>query len=108
MALTELTFAALADVTLHRLADMIEGADEDGTLDVELIAGILTVDLPSGRQFVINKHGPSQQIWLSSPFSGGLHFSYDEEGKCWKLADGTHLDTLVRADIETVLATEPE
>ena len=107
MALSDTAFAALADATLNRLADHLESSDVDGVLEVELMSGMLTITLASGRQFVINKHGPSKQIWLSSPLSGGLHFDYDEGVQGWALADGRRLDTLLQAEMETLLAEEP-
>ncbi len=106
MAISDTAFAALADTMLNRLALSIEAYDEDAQLEIEFLNGMITVEFPSGRQFVINRHGPSRQIWLSSPLSGGLHFDYDEQQKAWVLADGRRLDTLLQAEIETLLATE--
>jgi len=106
MAISDTAFAALSDVTLGRLADSLEALDEDGLLEVELMAGTLTIELASGAQFVVNRHGPSQQIWLSSPLSGGLHFDYDESEQAWVLKDGRRLDTLLKAEVETLLAGE--
>ena len=106
MALSETGFHALSDATLNRLADSLEAIDEEGTLEVEFAGGILTIELPSGRQFVVNKHAASQQIWLSSPLSGVLHFSYDEDEKAWMLADGRRLDTLLKAEVETLLGDD--
>ncbi len=106
MPLTDTAFAALADVTLGRLADSLEVLDEEGTLEVEMLSGVLSIETGGGRQFVVSKHGPSRQIWLSSPLSGGLHFDYDETVQAWALADGRRLDTLLRAEVETLLAEE--
>lgn len=104
MALSDTAFAALSNATLNRLADTIEAADEEGGLEIESLSGMLTVTLPGGQQFVVNRHGPSQQIWLSSPLSGGLHFDYDEDEQAWVLKDGRRLDTLLRAELETLLS----
>lgn len=106
MALTDTAFSALSSVTLNRLSDMLEALDEEDFLEVELLAGTLTIALPSGAQFVVNRHGPSRQMWLSSPLSGGLHFDYDEREKAWMLKDGRRLDTLLKAEVETLLAEE--
>lgn len=106
MTITDTHFNALADLTLNRLADSLETADEDGLLELELITGMLTIEFPSGKQFVVNKHGPSQQIWLSSPLSGGLHFDYDEASQSWVVADGRRLDTLLKAEVEILLSEE--
>lgn len=103
MALSDTAFTALATATLNRLADMVEMLDEDEVLDAEFVGGVLYVTLPDNRQFAVNQHAPSRQIWLSSPLSGGLHFSYDEADSAWALADGTRLEGLLRAELEELL-----
>jgi frataxin len=80
MRLDENRFAALADATLERMADAIDDALGD-EVDVELHAGILTLSLPGGGQYVINKHAPNREIWLSSPSSGAWHFAW--KGEAW-------------------------
>lgn len=106
MTLNDTTYAALADATLNRLAEMAESLDDDGQLDVELLSGVLTIELTDGRQFVVNRHAPSKQIWLSSPLSGALYFAYDEAEKAWALKDGTRLDTLLKAELLTLMGDE--
>lgn len=106
MTLSDTAYTLLADAMLNRLADIAEAYDEDGLLDTELADGVLTILLPSGKQFLVNRHKPSQQIWLSSPLSGGLHFDYNEADKVWELQDGRRLDTLLKAELETLLAEE--
>lgn len=82
MALDESTFHAVAGGTLERLQGAIEDALGD-RLDVELQGGILTIEFDSGGQYVINKHGPNRQIWMSSPVSGATHYDYDEAAEQW-------------------------
>lgn len=106
MALSDTAFLALADAMLNRLADMVEVYDEEGVLETELSDGILTATLPSGKQFLVNRHKPSQQLWLSSPLSGGLHFDYNDASQSWELANGSRLDTLLRAELETLLSED--
>jgi frataxin len=106
MAMSDTAFTLLADAMLNRLADMMEAYDENGQLETELADGILTVTLPGGKQFLVNRHKPTQQLWLSSPLSGGLHFDYDETAKLWELRDGRRLDTLLKAEMETLLAED--
>ena len=106
MSVTDSAFILLADAALNRLADMAEVIDDDGGVDIELADGILTVTLQNGKQFLINRHKPSQQLWLSSPLSGGLHFDYDETEKAWVLEDGRRLDTLLKAELEILLLEE--
>ena len=80
MTFDESAFEALADETLQRCMDHIDDALGD-RLDVDLEGGILTIELESGGQYVINKHAPNRQVWLSSPVSGASHFEFD--GKTW-------------------------
>lgn len=82
MALDESTFQAVADKTLLAYMQAIEDALGDA-LEVDLRDGILTLELESGATYVINKHAPNRQIWMSSPVSGASHYSYDPERGQW-------------------------
>ena len=65
------------------LADSLLAALEEGIgPDAELQAGILTVEADEGT-WIVNKHGPSQQVWVSSPKSGARHYAYSHERKAW-------------------------
>ncbi|MBI1245956.1 MAG: iron donor protein CyaY [Alphaproteobacteria bacterium] len=88
----EREFADRADRTLSRLQDALEAALGADDPEIELRGGILTVELADGGQFVLNKHGPTRQVWLSSPVSGASHFAWDETGTCWRSTRGP--DTL--------------
>jgi frataxin len=87
--LDESAFQTLADSLLAAL-------EEDIGDDAELQAGILTVEGEDGT-WIVNKHAPTRQVWLSSPQSGARHFAWD--GKAW-------LDTRGGADLLTVLSGE--
>lgn len=70
-----------AERTLNKTADFFEEAWPEA--DVELLEDTLVVTLPTGQQYVINKHGVTQQIWLASPFTGAHHFYFSEaQWKC--------------------------
>ncbi|MEJ0009769.1 MAG: iron donor protein CyaY [Alphaproteobacteria bacterium] len=98
--LDETRFHLIADATLMHCHDQLEDAFERGELDeLELENGILTMVTQAGQTFVLNKHAPTQQLWLASPLSGGLHFSYARETQDWQLADGRTLYALLRADL---------
>ena len=78
----ESAFAALAEETLERLFDALDeaiGADAD----VDFESGIVTIELEDGRQYVINKHSASQEIWVSSPVSGAAHYAFNLEAGTW-------------------------
>lgn len=92
-------FHCLADSYLDALADEIDSKDEDAAIDADLQQGVLTLTLPSGQQYLISKHTPSKQLWLSSPTSGGLHFHYNEKDSAWELTDGRKLGQLLSHEL---------
>ncbi|OEJ68688.1 iron donor protein CyaY [Magnetovibrio blakemorei] len=75
-------FEELAAKTLESLFEAIDDAIGDDA-DVDFDNGILTVELEDGRAYVVNKHAPNLQIWLSSPISGAAHFAFDEAIGAW-------------------------
>jgi frataxin len=48
-------------------------------VEIDLEGGILTIELPDGGKYLVNKHRPNREIWLSSPKSGAWHFRHDPE-----------------------------
>jgi frataxin len=96
---SEVIFEKTAMDTLNRLVDALEEADANGDIEVDAQGGIVTIKLENGKQFIVNKHAPSQQVWLSSPLSGGLHFPYDDEKKQWQLPDGRELCALLAEEL---------
>lgn len=86
-------FETLADSLLATLEDAL--ADH---VDAELQGGILTVEAEAGT-WIVNKHAPTQQIWLSSPVSGAKHYAFDAAAGRWQ-------DTRGGDDLLAVLAAE--
>ncbi|MBL8833487.1 MAG: iron donor protein CyaY [Rhodospirillales bacterium] len=84
-------FAAEADRTLQRLQDAVERALDAADPEIELRGGILTIELADGGQFVVNKHAPTRQIWVSSPVSGAAHYAWDEAAGRWRSTRGPDL-----------------
>ena len=101
------TFESLADRTLARLQTQIEDALD--SVDVDLRGGILTLELEDGRQYVINKHTPNRQIWLSSPVSGAAHFVHDPQAGVWRSTRGdAQLHRLLAGELAAVTGEEIE
>ena len=68
----------IANAQLQKLLEFAEKLEESSELEAELDSGVLTITLPNKRQYVINKHTPSRQIWVSSPKTGASYFEYKE------------------------------
>ncbi len=99
MTMDESDFEATADDTLDRFMETIDEALGD-RLEVDLEGGILTIRLDDGGQYVINKHAPNRQIWLSSPVSGAHHFDYDAgTGRWLSTRGGGALADLLAAEL---------
>jgi frataxin len=77
------TFERQASALLEDLFDRID--DQLGDLiDADYEGGILTLKLSDGRTYLLNKHGPNREIWLSSPVSGAWHFAWNEAANAWR------------------------
>lgn len=99
-------FHAEADSMLEHLVNAIEEADEDGVVDAELQGGVLTITLEDGKEFVINKHLPTQQIWVSSPVSGASYFHYDMRLHRWVDDDEHRLTKFLAGELHDVAHIE--
>ena len=74
--MTETEFIEASDA----LMDAVEDAVAELDIDTERAGNVLTLETDDGEQIVINRHTPTQQMWLASR-RGGLHFSL--EGERW-------------------------
>ena len=95
-------FETMAEKTIESLFEAIMRELGD-TAEVDLEGGILNVELEDGRVFIINKHSPNRQIWLSSPLSGAHHFSFDEDAGVWaSTRDSGQLLSLLEGELATI------
>lgn len=97
----------IADIELAKLLEFAEMLEENSDIEADLDSGVLTITLPTRRQFVINKHTPSRQIWVSSPVSGAGYFEYTE-GK-WlpkrrNTDSGKDLNSFIKDELTGLLA----
>ena len=105
--MSETAFESLADSLLAALEEGIGGA-ANSRADAELQGGILTVDgdAQGGEgTWVVNKHAPTRQIWLSSPKSGARHYAFDAASGLWKDTRGGD-DLLAHLSAELGVALE--
>jgi frataxin len=98
--MTAQAFETMADSLLESLEEEID--------DAELQGGVLTVEGEEGT-WVVNKHAPTRQIWLSSPKSGARHYAFDEGAGLWRdtRGNGDLLSTL-SGELGVPLAWQPE
>lgn len=98
--LEESLFHTKADALLEKLFNEIEEKDEEMLVDADLHQGVLSLELDSGKEYVISKHSASRQVWLSSPISGGLHYNYNTDKDGWELTkDGSRLSEFLSEEL---------
>jgi frataxin len=101
----------MSDSSFESLADSLLEALEEGignVADAELQGGVLTVEGDAGT-WVINKHAPTRQIWLSSPKSGARHYAFDPDSGLWRDTRGPgDLMTTLAGELGAVLTWQPQ
>lgn len=80
MFMDDATYLSEADKALSLLLD---AAEENESMDASLDYGTLSIKLPSGGEYIINRHMPTKQIWVSSPVSGAAYFAQKTPGSPW-------------------------
>ncbi len=106
MALNEYEFQDAADDWLDRCFEALESQDAEAALDIDLDNGVMNIVVDDENTFVISKHAPSCQMWLSSPLSGGLHFDAEDDGERWVLDDGRELATILGEELSQLTNSE--
>jgi frataxin len=100
----------MSDSAFESLADSLLEALEEGlglVADAELQGGVLTVEGDEGT-WIVNKHAPTRQIWLSSPKSGAHHYAFDQSSGLWRDTRGPgDLMTTLAGELGAVLAWQP-
>ncbi|AIL13366.1 hypothetical protein IM40_07445 [Candidatus Paracaedimonas acanthamoebae] len=88
---TNLNFKLVAEKTFESLSSILEDVLEDKG-EIEDTGGILKILLSNSNTVLLNFHTPTSQIWLSSPLSGALHFSWDDQQRKWLSTRSPHED----------------
>lgn len=87
--MTEREFNELADAVFRHIEQTVDASGEGIECNVNGL--VLELDLANGLQIVINRHNPSQEIWLAAR-SGGFHYAY-HNGRWLNGRDGSELFT---------------
>jgi frataxin len=98
--MNENTFNQLADQEIALIREKIEENDINNDFDIDIIDEVLYVDTPTGDQYVVSKHTPSTQLWISSPVSGATHYEYDTKYETWvSTKDSSELHELLQDEL---------
>jgi CyaY protein len=84
---TETEFNQAVDAIFLKIEAALDAGDSD--IDYESAAGILTLEFEDGSKIILNRQGPTQEIWVAAK-SGGYHYRLDNE--TWRnTRDGSEL-----------------
>jgi len=99
----------MSDSAFETLANSLLEALEEGLADdAELQGGILTVEGKAGT-WIVNKHAPTRQVWLSSPKSGAKHYAFEAGKGLWQdTRGGADLLTTLSGELGVPLSWQPE
>ena len=73
ITMNDTDFNTAVDATLLAIEDAVEDLDID--IDLESAGGILTLTFENGSKVIINRQGPTKEIWVAAR-SGGFHCGY--------------------------------
>ncbi|MEW6562622.1 MAG: iron donor protein CyaY [Pseudomonadota bacterium] len=74
--MTESEFTQMADAVFDRIEQAIDASGAD--IDCNLNGAVLELECDNGAKIIVNRHTPSQEIWLAAA-SGGFHYSLQDD-----------------------------
>ena len=82
----KIDFNSVSEGSLNDLLERLESKENSlpATFDAEYSQGVLTLKFDPKTVYVLNKQPPTEQIWLSSPFSGPRRFEWKESDSTWR------------------------
>ncbi|GAT75591.1 CyaY protein [Ehrlichia ruminantium] len=92
-------FQSLSYNVLDTLVNMIDNADLDGILECENCNGVVNISDTKGNVYIVSKHEPSLQIWVASPISGSVRFSYNKSLNVWVNNNNDELFHFLKSEI---------
>ena len=104
--LSDKDFHRHADLSLGDLYGKLEEIVEQAGLpeaDLEYSQGVLTLELGKQGTYVINKQSPNKQIWMSSPVSGPVRYSW--QNGVWEYKrDGHQMHERLQTELRQLLS----
>ncbi len=102
--MNESEFETFVTSYLEKIFEQVEEMYDDDLEDLEFNDGILNIKLEDGRTFLLNRHLPNQEIWMSSPLSSGTHYKYQDAEKKWIcIRTQNELESLLFNELKSVL-----
>ena len=82
----KIDFNSVSEGSLNNLLEKLESKENSlpTTFDAEYSQGVLTLKFDPKTVYVLNKQPPTEQIWLSSPFSGPRRFEWNSADETWR------------------------
>lgn len=99
----ETIFHENADKALNQLLEFAEGLENNHEIEVNLDSGVLSLVMPDDREYIINKHTPSRQIWVSSPYTGAGYFEFNQNNWVPKRAEAAQGKSLFQFISEEIM-----
>jgi len=99
---------------MHTIENALESENyDDYNLEMSYSDGVLKIYEPNqSRTWVLNKHGATRQIWLSSPLTGPSKYNFHRNlnEKRWRNERDTYLSLYdkMKRDFEDALGIDPE
>ena len=78
--MTDSEFEDLAEATLARIEQALEGSGVDADLQSKA-GGVLEIEFDNGTKMVVNRHAAARELWVAAK-SGGFHYRWD--GSAWR------------------------
>lgn len=101
----EREFEKLAEPTLEELTEALDDLDDE-RIEVDLMSGVLTIDVEGAGTMVVNSHRAARQIWLAS---GAQAWHFDWDGASWVSGrNGDELWGTVGLELARLLGREIE
>lgn len=76
------SYHKLVDTIFSKILEFID-THVSSDVDVDKTSELLSITDDKGREILISKQEYRHEIWLSSPFSGAYHFSFNSEKNQW-------------------------
>ncbi len=100
--MTETEFLEASETLMQNIENAVDEAGLDAECDRS--GNVLTIEGASGEQIVVNRHGPTQQMWLATR-KGGLHFE-NKNGQWLNTRDGTRIEEALNVALSFVCGEE--